>query len=307
MVDSYNSANGVGYTFVANNPSSPYFEDSREGNVAVNSANFEQGNVIYGNVSSNGGNISHTNSQISGVIDNAVAFTIPPWTQPSLPAGASYEATSPSTITPPVRYETDGVTRKTEFWYLYSGSFTNIVVNPVYNGAIPVETEINVIVNGNVGDVTVNKGATLKVHFKGDLSAKARDLVNNNVDAFGALTGTNARLMVNPDRDNNPATDDSYIASTNTSRPGHMQFYGISPTAPGATQSIDVRPPGDVFATFFAPSADLKMNGNPDVFGAAGLQKLRRERNTGFHFDKALAGVGIPNEYRVASYIEDVR
>ncbi len=113
--------------------------------------------------------------------------------------------------------------------------------------------------------------------------------------------------MVNPDRDNNPATDDSYIASTNTSRPGHMQFYGISPTAPGATQSIDVRPPGDVFATFFAPSADLKMNGNPDVFGVVVCKSFDGNGNTGFHFDKALAGVGIPNEYRVASYIEDVR
>lgn len=309
VVDSYTSTNGSYATanaggLAASNPLSAYYADAREGNVAVATASFNQGNIIYGNVSTNGGNLTHSNSQITGVIDNAVSFTIPDYTQPALPAGVSYETTSPSTITPPVRYEADGVTRKTEFWYLYTGNFNNIAVNPVYNGSTPIETEINVIVNGNVGDVTVNKGATVKVHFKGNFDAKAKNTVNNNDDGYGATTGV---MMVNPNRDNNPATNDSYVASTNTSRAGHMQFYGISPTAAGVTQTISIDPPNDVYATFYAPSATLSMHGNPDVFGAIVCKSFNGNGNTGFHFDKALAGVGSPNEYRVASYIEDVR
>jgi hypothetical protein len=302
-VDSWNSANGDYDPNVTLNPNHAFFEDSRHGNVAVNTGNFNQGNVIYGNVSTNGGNITHSNSQITGVIDNAVPLTIPPYLQPSLPPGFTYESTAPSTITPPVRYESDGVTRKTEFWYLYTANFHNITVNPVYHGSTPVETEINVVVNGNVGDITVRKGVTLKVHFKGNLNSKARDLDNQNQNGYGATTGV---LMVNPNRDNDPATNDSYIPSTRTSRAGHLQFYGIQPP-PGVTQRIDIGPPGDVYATFYAPAAELRMTGNPDVFGAVVVRSFHGNGNTGFHFDTALAAVGTPTEYRVAHYIEDVR
>ena len=306
VVDSYSSANGSYATansgsLAAANPNSPYYADAREGNVSVNTGNFNQGNTIYGSVSTNGGNITHSNSQITGVIDNAVAFTIPPLAAPTLPGGVTYEATAPSTINPPVRYETDGVTPKVEFWYLYTGNFDNVVVNPLYTGSTPIETEINVVVNGNVGDVTVNKGATVKVWFRGDLSAKGRDLVNNNVDGYGATTGVK---MVNRNRQS--ASDPLYIASTNTSRPGHMQFYGISPAA-GVTQTISIAPPDDVYATFYAPSADLKLTGNPDIFGAVVAKSFSGNGNTGFHFDKALAGVGTPTDYRIAHYIEDIR
>lgn len=311
VVDSYSSQNPVNnstlgsyYPTAKDSSTHPYYPDAREGNIAVNTGTFNQGNTIYGSVSTNGGNITHSNSQITGSIDNNVPFVIPPWTQPVLPAGATYETTSPTTINPPTnRYESDGVTRKTQFWYLYTGNFDNIVVNPVYNGTTAIETEYNIIVNGNVGDVTVNKGATVKVHFKGNLSAKARDLDNRNLDGFGATT---AVYMVNPDRDNDPATNDSYVPSTNTSRAGHMQFYGINPPTT-SSQTIDIGSPGDLWATFYAPAAAFKMTGNPDIFGAVVCKSFQGNGNTGFHYDKALAGVGIPNEYRLAHYIEDTR
>jgi len=31
------------------------------------------------------------------------------------------------------------------------------------------------------------------------------------------------------------------------------------------------------------------------------------QKDTGFRFDKALAGIGAPIDYRIAHYIEDVR
>ncbi|MEO5721899.1 MAG: hypothetical protein ABIR71_10570 [Chthoniobacterales bacterium] len=309
VIDSYNSINGSyalanASGLAAQNPNSPYYADSRNGNVAVNTPSFNQGNVIYGDVSTNGGNLNHTNSQITGTIDNNVPFYIPPWTQPVLPAGVTYESTSPpDTITPPVRYESDGVTQKTEFWYLYTGNFKQITINPVYVGSNPVETQYNIIVNGDVGEITVQKGANVRIHFKGNFSAQLKDLDNKNVDGYGAATSVK---MVNPNRDNDPSTNDSYVDSDRTSSAGHLMLYGISPTN-GATQTIELHPPGDMRAVIYAPSANVTLTGNPDILGAVVCKSFSGNGNTGFHFDNALTGVGIPIDYRVASYVEDIR
>jgi len=94
-------------------------------------------------------------------------------------------------------------------------------------------------------------------------------------------------------------------ASTNYSRAGHMQFYGISPTD-GSTQTINVTPPGNLWATFYAPSASMSMIGNPDIFGAIVCNSFTGNGNTGFHYDKEIIN-SIPIDYQVASYIEDIR
>jgi len=113
--------------------------------------------------------------------------------------------------------------------------------------------------------------------------------VNNNVD--GAAGVKNA--------DGTP--------STNVSRAGHLQFVGISPSG-STTQDIDISPPGDLYATFYAPDANFRLTGNPDVFGAIVCKNFTGNGNTGFHFDKALRGTaGPPVDYRIAHYIEDVR
>ena len=70
-----------------------------------------------------------------------------------------------------------------------------------------METYVNVVVTGDVGDVLIAKGVNAKIWFTGNMSAKARDLDNLNVDGpangvykattFNAVTGV-ARLR--PDR-----------------------------------------------------------------------------------------------------------
>lgn len=66
-----------------------------------------------------------------------------------------------------------------------------------------------------------------------------------------------------------------------------MQFIGISPPT-GVTQTIHIAPPGDFWATFYAPDADFSVNGNPEMFGAIVCKSYTGNGNTGFHFDKAL-------------------
>ena len=269
VVDSYDSRNGP-YTFVANNPASPYYADSRNGDVSVGTASFAEGGPIYGNVTTNGGNVTHSATSISGTIDNAVPFTIPPLVKPAYPTGFILGVGTTPTITPARAVGTPGSPN----FYVYSG-LTSLTINAV-GGA---ETYVTVVVNGDVGPITINNHVNAKIYFTGNLSAKANELVNNNVD--------NA-------------------VPTNSSRAGHMQIYGVSPTN-GSTQTIAIAPPGSIAATIYAPSADISLTGNPDWYGAIVARSFSGNGNTGFHYDKAIAGEGALTDYRVASYIEDVR
>src|SRR5438477_317231 len=63
-IDSWDSKRGA-YTFVANNPASPYYADSRNGDLSVGSSSFSEGGRIYGNVTTNGGNGTHSGTSLS--------------------------------------------------------------------------------------------------------------------------------------------------------------------------------------------------------------------------------------------------
>jgi hypothetical protein len=294
IVDSYDSKNGT-YpgNSVATNPASPYYADARNGNVSVNTPNFSQGGYIYGDVTTNGGNVTNPPAHISGTIDNAVSFTAPDVKQPS----PTYKVGTPDPIVP----SATAANPATPDWYLYP-SFGGKTINALTDGAgHPVETYVNIVVSGDVGDVTIAKGVNAKIWFAGDLSAKARDLVNNNVD--GPASGTYKATTFNV----STGVPLTYAPTDNYSRAGHMQFNGISPVG-GGTQSIHIAPPGDFWATFYAPDADFTVNGNPDMYGAIVCKTYMGNGNTGFHFDKALWGkAGPPVEYRLASYVEDIR
>lgn len=307
VVDSYDSKNGpyiLPEGSVAANPASPFYSDSRNGNVAINSSVVNVGNIIYGDVGTNGANITHSNSTISGTIDNSISFTVPPMKQPSPPPGRLMPGT-PSTITPSAAANDP----KTPDWYIYTAGF-NARIRALNDGAgHPVETYVTVVVTGgNVATssgITIDQGVNAVIYFTGNLSAKARDLVNNNLEGTAAVNPLNTTKMAVFD----PVTH-AFLRNdptNNPSRAAHLQFNGINPPD-GVVQTIDITPPGSFWATVYAPGADFSMNGNPDMYGAAVVKSFYGNGNTGFHFDKSLRGkAGPPVEYRVASYIEDIR
>ena len=159
---------------------------------------------------------------------------------------------------------------------------------------VPIETYVTIVVGsagsttGNIGPITVGAGVNAKIYFTGGMNIKASDLVNNNVDGAVGVLNADGTL------------------STNYSRAGHLQFYGISPTD-GSMQSIAIAPPGNLYATIYAPSADISLTGNPDWFGAVVAHSFTGNGNTGFHYDKQITGFGVPIDYQIASYIEDIR
>jgi hypothetical protein len=288
VVDSWDSKRGA-YTFVANNPASPYYADSRNGDVAVASASFSEGGPIYGNVTTNGGNVTHSGTSISGTIDNNVPFTIPPLVRPDT---TGYSTGSGTTLNLP-----SGTTTSAPAQYVYNSLSGGLTINGRTVGGLgvlPVETYVTIVVGsagsttGDIGPITLGAGVNAKIYFTGSMNVKANQLVNNNVD--GAVGVFNA--------DGTPSTE--------YSRAGHLQFYGISPTD-GSMQSIAIAPPGSLYASIYAPSGDISLTGNPDWYGAVVAHSFTGNGNTGFHYDKEIAGFGIPIDYQLASYIEDIR
>jgi hypothetical protein len=49
------------------------------------------------------------------------------------------------------------------------------------------------------------------------------------------------------------------------------------------------------------------MNGNPDVIGAVIAKSFYGNGNTSWHYDRSLDSLGDVTDYRIASYVEDIR
>ncbi|MEY2537950.1 MAG: hypothetical protein QOG67_1690 [Verrucomicrobiota bacterium] len=153
-------------------------------------------------------------------------------------------------------------------FYLFSSFTGDLTIQPY--GV--TETYVAIHVTSDItGKIDIKPYVHVQVFFDGNLSMKAKELTNE------------------------------------TGIAGNMQFYGISPSNSATTQSIDINPPGNFQATFYAPSANFSMNGNPDVIGAVVCKTFYGNGNTSWHYDRALDSMGDAVDYRIASYVEDTR
>jgi hypothetical protein len=316
LVDSYSSKNPNdpnppttgGQSVPANtssywgpNPSnSTYLADAHDGDVSVGSPNFSEGGPIWGDVTTNGGNVTHSPPyHISGTIDNNVPFTVPPLPAPDTTGYTTFSG-SGGNITP---ISTDQASPNT---YVASSLTGSITIKNGNAGTNYPYAYAKIVVNGDItGKISIEKGVTAEIWFTGNMKVKGTDLDNQNVDR-GTQTPNPGSAGIPPLIPPTPADD------PNPSRVGHMKFFGVSPAA-GTTQTIEIDSPGNIFATFYAPSADITVTGNPDVFSAIVGRSFSGNGsgggNTGFHYDKALNGVniGVVTDYQIASYVEDVR
>jgi hypothetical protein len=286
-IDSYDSRNGPYDPTVKTNPSSPYYKDSRHGSVEINSGTATIKGTIYGDVATNGGTV--INSQyVTGTVDNNVPFTLEDYHMPDT-SGWSFQAagtgagklpsavtSSSQTLTPPAA----GSSTSPNYYVLstFSGKLT---VNQVPGE----ETYVAIRVSGGdiTGGITVNPGVHVIIYFDYNIDTKNSDLANSNP------TSTNP------------------LAS-------NLQFYGISPPRdangnPVRTQTINLNSgnPGILAATFYAPSADVNENGNPDFIGTVVCKTFYANGNIAWHYDRALNSEGELLDFRVASYVEDTR
>ena len=282
-IDSYRSSAGTYDASVKTNPSDPRYGDSRSGTVEINSAVATIMGNIYGSVYTNGGSVIKSTSSITGVIDNNVPFTLPPFYMPDT-SSWSY-VSNPSTvggnttINPPA-----AGSPQSPNYYLISSYSTNgnLSVNAFSSNGTTQETYVAVKVNGDVGSssgqgasITIANHVHLELYFTGNFGAKADSIVNNSGFA------------------------------------GNLQIYGISPSDPSVQQQIDLNSGGGstagFAAVFYAPSANLTVNGGPDFIGAVVCKNFYANGNVHWHYDRLLDNTGDAVDYRVISYVEDVR
>ena len=153
-------------------------------------------------------------------------------------------------------------------YYLLSSLSGKLTINQV--GAAQTYVAIHVT-SDMTAHIDVKPGVHVKIFFDGNMDVKARDIVN-----------------------------ESGLAA-------NLQYYAISPPDPATAQTIQISPPGDFAATFYAPSADVRLNGNPDLTGAIVCKTFYGNGNTSWHYDRALDNEGDAVDYRLISYVEDIR
>jgi len=280
---------------VKTNPSDPRYPDSRSGTVEINSSVATIQGSIYGNLYTNGGTITKKTTSISGIIDNNVPFSLSPFAMPST-AGWNYVSsptmiTPNTTINPPV---VNGVPRtgspESPNYYLVT-SFANngnLTVNPAVIGGVAQETYLAIHVTGDIGQntssnptITVPPHVHLEVYFDGNFQTKAENIINTSGYA------------------------------------GNLQFYAISPTLPNGApdpsvqQTVDLNSGGGstsgFSAVFYTPSANFTINGAPDITGAIVCKNFYGNGNVHWHYDRALDSAGDAVDYRILSYVEDIR
>jgi hypothetical protein len=288
-IDSYRSSAGPYNPNVKNNPSDPRYVDARSGTVEINSAIATIQGSIFGNLYTNGGVVIKKTSSVSGIIDNNVPFSINDLEMPSTATWnyvSSPTAVTPNTvINPPV---VNGVQRAgtaaTPNYYLITTfvSNGNLTVNPAVVGGSPQDTYVTVSVAGDIGNstsssptITVPAYVHLKVFFTGNFQTKAENIVNTSGYA------------------------------------GNLQFYAVSPTDPTVQQTIDLNSGGGsnsgFSAVFYAPSANFTINGAPDITGAIVCKNFYANGNVHWHYDRRLDTEGTAVDYRIVSYVEDIR
>jgi hypothetical protein len=282
-VDSFRSSTGPYDPNVVNNPSDPRYVDSRSGTVEINSSVATIQGAIYGNLYTNGGTITKKTSSIYGIIDNNVPFTLAPFAMPDV-SSWSYVAnpaviSDHTTITPPA-----AGTASSPNYYLISSFAPNgsVTVNPYVSNGSAQETYVAVHVTGDIGSssgqgatITIPSHVHLQLYFDGNFGAKAQNIINTSGYA------------------------------------GNLQIYAISPTDPTVQQSINLNSGGSssagFSAVFYAPSANLTINGGPDITGAIVCHNFYSNGNVHWHYDRQLDNEGVAVDYRITSYVEDIR
>ena len=282
-IDSYRSSVGAYDPSVKTNPSDPRYVDARSGTVEINTSVATIMGSIYGNVYTNGGTVTKNTTSVSGIIDNNVPFTLPPFYMPDT-SSWSYVA-NPSTVTGNTTINPPAAGTATSPNYYLMTSFAtngNLTVNAYTNNGTVQETYVAVHVTGDVGSssgggasITTANHVHLELYFDGNFGAKAENIVNNSGFA------------------------------------GNLQFYGISPTDPTVQQVINLNSGGGstagFAAVFYAPSANFTINGGPDIVGAIVCKNFYANGNVHWHYDRQLDNSGDAVDYRIVSYVEDTR
>jgi Tfp pilus assembly protein PilX len=186
-----------------------------------------------------------------------------------LPRNLPLPQPSPATVTNAVTINPPAAgTAANPSFYLLSALSGQLTVNSFGTQ----KTYVALHVTGDVtGSIDIKPQVQLKVFVDGSMDVKGRDIIN-----------------------------ESGLAA-------NLQYYAISPPDPATPQHVNINPPGNFAAVFYAPGADVSINGNPDLTGAVVCKTFYANGNVTWHYDRELGQEGDAVDYRITSYVEDIR
>ncbi len=255
--DSFNSSSPLGST------NGLYDSTKRRSNIVLssNSPSVNLGGTVYGNVSTDGGNLVK-DPQITGSVNNNYFRPLPTVNAPSWSATTTAttvtgtKTVAGGTLLAPAYYKFNSVTGTL---HVTGGNLLGglgglgglLAQLPVVGSVISSEADI--FVTGDfAGTIIVDPGVKARIYVQGNVTIPANDLQNNS------------------------------------QRASELQILGVPPSD-GTTRTISIDTTGNPIAAIYAPTHNVTLTGAGDFSGAISAAQLQISGNANVHFDEELA------------------
>jgi len=250
-------------------------KQQQNGDIATDGQLIEAGNAhIYGDVATNSGTVTG--------VANITGTERTDFYQEPIPVGApSWSVVNP-TVTNVITTTTitaDSTSGSTASRYqLSSISLNSKQVLTIAGNADGTPSYAEIYVTGDISisgsaQIVIQAGVKVKIYFAGNVDVSGNGILNTN------------------------------------SQPIDLQMYGIAPTD-GSNKHVSLGGNGEIVAAVYAPSHDVTVNGggtDGHVFGSVIGKTVTMTGVTNLHYDEALTGAGLINNYRIVSWFEDNR
>ena len=246
----------------------------QNGDIATDGNIIDAGNAhIYGDVATNSGIVTGaaniTGEERTDFYQEPIPVGAPAW---SIVNPSVTNVTNSSTITAST---TSGSVNSR--YQLSSISLNGNEVLTIAGAANGSPTYVEIYVTGDVSltgnsQIIVQPGVSAKIYFSGNVDISGNGILNSN------------------------------------NQPLDLQLYGIDPGSAGKHVSLGGN--GQITAAVYAPGHTVTVNGggtSGHVFGSVVGKTVTMTGVTNLHYDEALSGGGLINNYRIVSWFEDNR
>jgi hypothetical protein len=271
VVDSYDSRD-------SNKSTNGLYDAAKQqqnGDIATDGNIIDAGNAhIYGDVATNSGTVTGaaniTGAERTDFYQEPIPVGAPNW---SVVNPAVTNVTGTTTIT------ASATSGSVDSRYQLSGiSLSGPKTLTIAGNPDGSKTYVEIYVTGDISlgggsQIVLQAGVTAKIYFAGNIDVAGNGILNSN------------------------------------NQPLDLQLYGIQP-ADGSSKHVSLGGNGQIVASVYAPGHDVTVNGGGSsghVFGSVVGKSVTMTGVTNLHYDEALTGGGLINNYRIVSWFEDNR
>jgi hypothetical protein len=271
VIDSYDSRD-------ANKSTNGLYDAAKRqqnGDIATNGNIIDAGGAhIYGDVATNSGTVTGA-ANITG--EERTDFY-----QEPIPVGApNWSVVNPSvtSVNGTATISANATSGSINSRYQLSGiSMSGQKTLTIAGAADGSPTYVEIYVTGDISvgggaQIVLQPGVSAKIYFAGNVDVSGNGILNSN------------------------------------NQPLDLQLYGIQPAA-GTSKHVSLGGNGQIIASVYAPGHDVTVNGGGSsghVFGSVVGKSVTMTGVTNLHYDEALSGGGLINNYRIVSWFEDNR